>query len=395
MFMKNLLLLSVIALFASCGSKGVVVTPVLPTISISSIAPFEGDANANITFKVNLSSATDQTVTVDFATEDGTAGAGLDYIAKTGTLTFSPQTTEKTIEITIIGDTLKEADEVFNVILSKPTNATIGTSTGSATIRNDDTYIYVPADGYITPETYTGYEKLFQDEFNGTQIDTTIWGYNIGTGSGGWGNNELQYYTNRTENAYLDNGKLVIQAKRESYNGSAYTSARLLTQNKKTFTFGRVDIRAKLPVAKGLWPALWGLGSKITQTGWPACGEMDIMELVGTNPNQVHGTFHWGATTATHASYGTFSRLPTGDYSDKFHVFTMIWEADKAEIFMDDVSYFKFDRTKVGAAPYPFNEPLFLIMNVAVGGDWPGSPPATTTFPQQMLVDYVRVFRKI
>jgi hypothetical protein len=395
MFMKNLLLLGVIALFASCEPKPVVVTPVLPTISISSIAPFEGDANANFTFKVNLSSATDQTVTVDFATADGTAGAGLDYIAKTGTLTFSPQTTEKTIEITIVGDTLKEADEVFNVILSKPTNATIATGTGAATIRNDDTYVFVPSDGYITPDTYTGYEKLFQDEFNGTQIDTTIWGYDIGTGNSGWGNNELQYYTNRPENVYLDNGKLVIQAKKESYNGSAYTSARLLTQNKKTFTFGRVDIRAKLPVAKGLWPALWSLGSKITQTGWPACGEMDIMELVGTEPNKVHGTFHWGASTALRQSYGTAHSLATGDYSDKFHVFTMIWEADKAEIFMDDISYFKFDRTKVGNAAYPFNEPIFLIMNVAVGGNWPGSPPATTTFPQQMLVDYVRVFKKI
>jgi Glycosyl hydrolases family 16/Calx-beta domain len=393
--MKNLLPLVVMALFCCCTPKqSPTPTPtVTPTISISSIAPFEGDVNANFSLKVSLSQATDKTVTVDFTTVDGTAGAGADYIAKTGTLTFSPQTTEKTIDITIVGDTLKEPDETFTIELSKPTNATIATSTGTATIRNDDTYIYVPVDGYITPETYTGYEKLFQDEFNGTQIDTTIWGYDIG--GKGWGNNELQYYTNRPENAYLDNGKLVIQAKKESYNGSAYTSARLLTQNKRTFTFGRVDIRAKLPVAKGLWPALWGLGSKITQTGWPACGEMDIMELVGTNPNQVHGTFHWGTTPALHASYGTFTRLPTGDFSDKFHVFTMIWEADKAEIFMDDVSFFKFDKTKVGNAPYPFNEPLFLIMNVAVGGDWPGTPPATTTFPQQMLVDYVRVFKKI
>jgi Glycosyl hydrolases family 16/Calx-beta domain len=392
--MKNLLPLVVIALFGCCTPKQPISpVPVPLIINISSIAPFEGDVTANFSLKVTLNHATDQTVTVDFATADGTAGAGSDYIAKTGTLTFAPQTTEKTIEISIVGDTLKEADETFTVELSKPTNATIATGTGTVTIRNDDTYIYIPVDGYITPETYTGYEKLFQDEFNGTQIDTTLWGYDIG--GSGWGNNELQYYTNRPENAYLDNGKLVIQAKKESYKGSAYTSARLLTQNKRTFTFGRVDIRAKLPVAKGLWPALWGLGSKITQTGWPACGEMDIMELVGTNPNQVHGTFHWGTTPAVHQSYGTFTRLPTGDFSDKFHVFTMIWEADKAEIFMDDVSFFKFDKTKVGNAPYPFNEPLFLIMNVAVGGDWPGSPPATTTFPQQMLVDYVRVFKKI
>jgi hypothetical protein len=395
MFMKNLLPLGVIALFCSCEPKESDTPIPDPTISISNIAPFEGDVNANFSFKVTLSRATDKTVTVDFATMDGTAGAGTDYIAKTGTITFSPQTTEKSIEITIVGDTIKELDETFSVELSKPTNASIGTAIGSATIRNDDTYVFVPSDGYVTPDTYTGYTQLFQDEFNGTQIDTSIWGYNIGTGSGGWGNNELQYYTSRPENVYLNNGKLVIQAKKESYNGSAYTSARLLTQNKRTFTFGRVDIRAKLPVAKGLWPALWSLGSKITQTGWPACGEMDIMELVGTNPNQVHGTLHWGATPALHQSYGTFTRLATGDFSDKFHVFSMIWEADKVEILMDDISYYKMDRTRVGNAAYPFNEPIFLIMNVAVGGDWPGSPTAATTFPQQMLVDYVRVFKKI
>ncbi|MEO0044691.1 MAG: hypothetical protein RL329_4140, partial [Bacteroidota bacterium] len=211
--------------FACCDPKESDTPIPDPTISITNIAPFEGDVTANYTFKVTLSRATDKAVTVDFATVDGTAGAGSDYIAKTGTITFSPQTTEKSIEITVVGDTIKELDETFSVELSKSTNASIGIAIGSATIRNDDTYVFVPSDGYITPETYTGYTQLFQDEFNGTQIDTTIWGYNIGTGSNGWGNNELQYYTNRPENVYLNNGKLVIQAKKESYSGSAYTSA--------------------------------------------------------------------------------------------------------------------------------------------------------------------------
>ena len=394
--MKRILFASVITafLFGCSSADKPVVTPDPPTISINSIALFEGDALTTFTFKVNLSRAYDQTITVDFATADGTAGAGTDYVAKSGTLTFKPQTTEGVIDITVLGDTLKEPDETFNVVLSKPTNATIVTAIGTATIRNDDTYVFIPADGYETPTTYTGYEKVWQDEFSGTTLDASSWGFDVG--GSGWGNNELQYYTNnRPENIYLDNGKLVIQAKKESFSGREYTSSRILTKGKREFTFGRVDIRAKLPVAKGLWPALWMLGKKIDQTSWPACGEIDIMELVGLNANKVYGTMHWGASTATHQSFGTNYALPSGTYADKFHVYSIVWELDKIEIFMDDISYVKFDKSKVGAAAYPFNEPFFFIFNVAVGGDWPGSPDASTVFPQQMVVDYVRVFKKL
>ena len=394
--MKKILFASVITafLFGCSSADKPVVTPDPPTISINSIALFEGDALTTFTFKVNLSRAYDQTITVDFATADGTAGAGTDYIAKSGTLTFKPQTTEGVIDITVLGDTLKEPDETFNVVLSKPTNATIVTAIGTATIRNDDTYVFIPADGYETPATYTGYEKVWQDEFSGTTLDASSWGFDVG--GSGWGNNELQYYTNnRPENIYLDNGKLVIQAKKESFSGREYTSSRILTKGKREFTFGRIDIRAKLPVAKGLWPALWMLGKKIDQTSWPACGEIDIMELVGLNANKVFGTMHWGASTATHQSFGTNYALPSGTYADKFHVYSIVWELDKIEIFMDDISYVKFDKSKVGAAAYPFNEPFFFIFNVAVGGDWPGSPDASTAFPQQMVVEYVRVFKKL
>ena len=137
------------------------------------------------------------------------------------------------------------------------------------------------------------------------------------------------------------------------------------------------------------------LGKKIDQTSWPACGEIDIMELVGKEPNKVHGTLHWGANTASHVYQGNSYTLSSGNYSEKFHVFSLVWELDKMEIFMDDNSVFKFDKSKVGSAAYPFNEPFFLIFNVAVGGDWPGSPDASTVFPQQMFVDYVRVFKKL
>ena len=392
---KILYLLTLPSCFFGCGSKDKpVVTPDPPTMIISSIALFEGDATSTFTFKVNLSRAYDQTVTVDYATANGTAATGTDYVAKSGTLTFKPQTTEGSIEVTVLGDTLKEADETFDVVLSNATNAKITTAIGTATIRNDDTYIYIPADGYETPTTYTGYEKLWQDEFSGSTLDASSWGFDVG--GGGWGNNELQYYTNnRPENIYLTDGKLIIQAKKESFSGREYTSSRILTKGKREFTFGRVDIRAKLPVAQGIWPALWMLGKKIDQTSWPACGEIDIMELVGKQPNKVHGTMHWGANTAARQSFTTTYTLPSGTYADKFHVYSMVWELDKIEIFMDDISYCKFDKSKVGSAAYPFNEPFFFIFNVAVGGDWPGSPDATTTFPQQMVVDYVRVFKKL
>lgn len=386
--------------FANCGEKDPSpVTPVEPpTLSISSIAVFEGDSpTGTATFKVNLSRASDQTVTVDYTTTDGTAGAPADYIAKTGTITFQPKVTEGSIQITIVGDTLKEADETFNIALSKATNASIPTGStgiGTATIRNDDTYVFIPSDGYETPTSYTGYSVAWQDEFSGSSLDLSSWGFDVG--GGGWGNNELQYYTNnRPDNVYLTDGKLVIQAKKEAFSGREYTSTRLLTKGKKEFTFGRIDIRAKLPVGKGIWPALWMLGKKIDQTNWPACGEIDIMELVGKEPNNVYGTMHWAATNGSRVLDTKKHTLPSGTYADKFHVFSIVWEADKIEIFMDDISYSKFDKSKVGGAAYPFNEPFFLIFNVAVGGDWPGSPDASTTFPQQMVVDYVRVFKKL
>jgi beta-glucanase (GH16 family) len=292
-----------------------------------------------------------------------------------------------------LGDTIKQTDKQFEVILSNPTNATLSTASATGTIRNDDTFIFIPSEGYTTPLDYAGYQRLWSDEFTGATLDSTIWTRE--TGGGGWGNNELQFYTNRTDNAFLTNGNLVIEAKQEVFGNRNYTSARLITKGKREFTFGRVDIRAKLPKGKGIWPALWMLGKKIDQVGWPNCGEIDIMEIIGSAPNKVHGTVHYGpqgSSTSTQKT-GTYT-LPSGDFSQKFHVFSLIWTADNIEILVNDISYFKTDRTQVGAI-YPFNEPFFMLFNVAVGGNWPGSPDATTVFPQQMTVDYIRVFKKL
>jgi len=236
-----------------------------------------------------------------------------------------------------------------------------------------------------------GYRLIWSDEFNGATIDPANWGFDIG--GSGWGNNELQYYTNRPENAFLNNGNLVIEARKESYGNNEYTSARLLTKGKRDFLFGRIDIRAKLPKGQGVWPALWSLGKNIDQVSWPACGEMDIMELLGHEPNKMYSTVHWappgGGSTNLPANYV----LPSGDFTDDFHVFSMVWERDIIKFYVDDNLVTTVTRANI-TGNYPFNGPFFLIFNVAVGGNWPGNPNETTTFPQRMYVDYVRVFQQ-
>ena len=247
-------------------------------------------------------------------------------------------------------------------------------------------------DGYVTPLAYSGYKLAWADEFSGDALDLSSWVYDVGNGSGGWGNNEWQYYTSGTSNCNVANGKLIITAKKESQGGSNYTSARIKTLGKREFQYGRIDIRARLPKGQGIWPALWMLGANFPSAGWPVCGELDIMELIGHQPNRVHGTAHFGSappSTQRTASYG----LSSGNFSDAFHVFTLKWENNLVEWYVDDVKFHTLTPANTGGI-YPFNQKFFFIFNVAVGGNWPGYPDATTVFPQTMEVDYVRVFQK-
>jgi hypothetical protein len=391
--MKKILYFILLVSCFSCGTKETPVPPVAPvtTVSITSVTLFEGNDRTNFPFKVVLSAATDKDVTVSYATGDLSAFAGVDYIARTGTVTIPARSTETTINIVVLGDTIKQPDKQFSLTISNSINASIVSDKGFGTIRNDDTYIYVPSDGYITPVAYTGYSNLWNDEFSGTSIDNTIWGYDIG--GSGWGNNELQYYTNSSNNSRVANGNLIIEARVESVGGRSYTSARMLSKGKKDCTFGRVDIRAKLPKGQGIWPALWMLGSNFDQVGWPACGEIDIMEALGHQPNITHASTHCG-TSAVHVDKSTAFTLPTGDLSEKFHVYSLVWSQDNLQILIDDTSYFTNNAQQTGSS-YAFNQPFFMILNLAVGGDWPGAPNASTVFPQQMIVDYVRVFKKL
>lgn len=248
-------------------------------------------------------------------------------------------------------------------------------------------------DGYTTPLSYEGYNLVWQDEFEGNSINTDYWVFETGSGCPnlcGWGNNELQYY--RKENAWVADGVLTIEARRESYQGSQYTSTRMKTQGKKSFRYGRIDVRALLPKGQGIWPAVWMLGSNITSVGWPKCGEIDIMEMIGGSGREktTHGTLHWDNNGHNYTG-GSYS-LDSGTFADEFHVFSIIWNENQIQWLMNDIRFHTINITPGHMTE--FHEDFFFLLNVAVGGNWPGNPDGTTVFPQQMKVDYIRVFQQ-
>lgn len=229
----------------------------------------------------------------------------------------------------------------------------------------------------------------WSDEFNGTSIDPNKWGYDIGTGAAqglwGWGNGELQYYTDHLSNARVENGDLLITAVEEDYAGSAYTSARLVTRNKFSQTYGKWEARIDLPTGQGIWPAFWMLRE---YNPWP--GEIDIMELVGHAPSSCHGTAHWGEVGNVQSMGGS---VYAPDWTTAYHIYTVEWWPDHIRWSVDGQVYFELDRTVVTPDhPWLFAEDYHMLLNVAVGGGWPGDPDASTVFPQQMKVDWVRVY---
>ena len=246
----------------------------------------------------------------------------------------------------------------------------------------------VSPEANVTDSTaLAGWKLVWHDEFSGAVIDTSIWTFEV-NGNGG-GNNELQYYTAEPRNAFVENGTLVIQALKETYNGKQYTSARMNTTYKRDWLYGRVDVRAKMPTGRGLWPAIWMLPTDWVYGGWPASGEIDIMELLGQEPSKIYGTVHWGQDAAHHLSSGGSYTLPNGaSFANGYHTFTLEWSADSIIWSVDGIRY---HGEKNGS---PFDKRFHLLLNVAVGGNWPGSPDASTTFPQLMQVDYVRVYSK-
>jgi beta-glucanase (GH16 family) len=234
-------------------------------------------------------------------------------------------------------------------------------------------------------------QLIWQDEFDQEVLNEQFWSYEIGNGSGGWGNNELEYY--RRENTSIREGHLVIEARAEAFSGFNYTSSRLVTRNNFDFKYGRVDIRALLPEGQGIWPALWALGDNIQQVGWPSCGEIDIMEMIGGGPGKddtVHGTLHW-SQNGGHVFQGEGITITNDSFQDVFHVFTMRWDATQIRWYLDDALFYSIDITS--SEMTEFHEDFFIIFNLAVGGNWPGNPNASTVFPQRLIVDYIRVFQ--
>ena len=227
---------------------------------------------------------------------------------------------------------------------------------------------------------------IWSDEFNTPgQPDPAKWGYDIGTGSGGWGNNELQYYTNRVDNVTISGGTLKIIAKKENFSGSAYTSTRMLTKDKFSFKYGKVEFSAKLPTGVGTWPAIWSLGNNFTAVGWPACGEIDFMEHVGAQQNKIFGTLHHPGFSGGNANGGS---VVISNASTAFHKYTTEWTATMIKFSVDDVPFYTFPNT----ASLPFNQNFFMIMNVAMGGNFGGSvDPAFVS--STMEVDYIRVYQ--
>lgn len=239
-------------------------------------------------------------------------------------------------------------------------------------------------------------QLVWHDEFDGTSLDLTKWSPQIGNGCDiglcGWGNNELQYYTDKSTNLQVTGGNLVITARKERIQSNQYTSARIRSLNKGEWTYGRMEARMKLPTGQGIWPAFWMLPTDEVYGGWPQSGEIDIMEHLGQTPNTVYGTLHYGQPWPNNKSTGGKYLLPEGGFNEGFHVFAIEWEPNVMRWYVDGILY--ATKTSADLAPenWPFNQRFHFLLNLAVGGNWPGNPDATTVFPQTYTVDYVRVY---
>ena len=259
-----------------------------------------------------------------------------------------------------------------------------------------------PASPSTTPPAQPqDWQLVWSDEFdtaNGSAPDPSRWVFDVG--GGGWGNNELQTYTDRRENSVIRDGILAIRALKEPFTGPDgirrdYTSARLKTLGRFSRAYGRFEARIRVPRGPGIWPAFWMLGNDIQTAGWPACGEIDVMENIGREPRLVHGTLHGPGYSGAQGIGASFQSPGGRPFADDFHVFSVEWEPQAIRWSVDGTTY----QTRTAAdlprgARWVFDHPFFMLLNVAVGGNWPGNPDPTTSFPQEMLVDWVRVYTR-
>jgi beta-glucanase (GH16 family) len=366
--------LAFMSLLLGCGGgggSGSGPAPVLtaPTVAITgtTTAAATGPVTLTFTFSQPMSSfpASDVVVT------DGTAASTTTMIDPTHfTLVVTPAKGTGTMVITVPA----------------------GAFTDSAGVANTD--------AASASQPYNTWVLSWSDEFNdvdGSPPNPANWTYDIG--GNGWGNNELEYYTSSPGNVQITGGNLVITARQGPYTDSNgifynynYTSARLKTQGLLSWTYGRFEARIKIPYGQGMWPAFWMLGNTFSTAGWPDCGEIDIMENIGSQAATFYGSIHGPGFTVGNISTPYF--LPSGKLSDDYHVYAVEWEPNQIRMYIDTILYTTYTPASLpSGGTWVFNQPFFLILNVAVGGSWPGAPDVTTVFPQKMLVDYVRVYQ--
>lgn len=230
---------------------------------------------------------------------------------------------------------------------------------------------------------------IWEEQFNASGLDEKVWNFEQGDGCPnlcGWGNNERQQYTKT--NHKLSDGNLTITARKEP--DGSYTSTRITTAGKKEFQYGRIECRAKLPVGQGIWPAFWMLGSNISKVGWPKCGEIDILEYVGRQPHHVYTTLH---TQSGHGDNGHGKKTEVGEIEKGFHIFAVEWSRDKMEFFVDERLVFTYNPSDKGVENWPFDQPHFIILNMAIGGNFGGPDVDDSIFPQQFVIDYIKVYQ--
>ena len=234
----------------------------------------------------------------------------------------------------------------------------------------------------------TNRKLVWEENFNGKKLNEKLWNFEIGDGCPeicGWGNNEKQIYT--TNNHQLKKGMLIIQAKKE---GEIYTSTRITTKAKKEFQYGRMEVRAKLPLGKGIWPAFWMLGSNSSSVGWPQCGEIDILEYVGKEPHMVYTSLH---TNDSHGNTINSKKTKIPTIEEGFHIYAIDWSKDKIEFFVDNNSVYTFQPEVKNENTWPYNQPFYFIINMAIGGNFGGPAIDDAIFPQQFIIDYVKVYQ--
>lgn len=349
-FLKVVILILLVSSLAACSKKSSGTgTPNNPPTGLDMTSNVSTDASGNVTFNATATNAV--SYEFDF-------GNGVFQTSTSGSVTYKyPAAGTYTVKVTAKSSTGQTAAKSIQVTVSLTADTGGGTGAGAT----------------------------WAEEFNTDGApNSAIWGYDLGNNNG-WGNNELEYYTNRSDNVIISGGTLKIKLKKEDYMGSAYTSARILTLNKFSFKYGKIEIRAKMPAGSGTWPAIWAMGDDISTNPWPGCGEIDIVEHLGRDLNKIYGTVHYPGHSGGNSVGGT--TVITGATTD-FHRYAIDWSATAIKFMVDDVVYF----TVPNDNSLPFNHKFFIILNVAMGGNFGGAvDPAFNN--AQMEVDYIRLYQ--